>query len=40
MSGKSLDAAKSVQIIQKQCFAGVVEATKVSTTMQSTENFK
>ena len=34
------DAAKSVQIIKNQCFAGVVETTKVSSKMQSTENFK
>ena len=34
------DAAKSVQIIKNQCFAGVVETTKVSTKMQSSENFK
>merc|ERR1712227_662075 len=34
------DAAKSVQIIKNQCFAGVVETTKVSTKMQSSKNFK
>ena len=34
------DTEKSVQIIQKQCLAGIVDTTKVSTKMQSTENFK
>jgi len=34
------DSNKSVEIIQKQCFADVVQTTKVSSKMQSSENFK